>query len=688
MPDWTRQWLLVAALVANVAASSFADEGMWLFTNPPVARIEERYGFVPSPEWLEHVQKSAVRFCSGGSGAFVSADGLVLTNHHVGAPDLEKLSTETRNLLETGFYATAREHELPCPALELNVLWAIEDVTGQVSSAVTPTMSAPDANTARRSAISTIEEEAERATGLDCQVVSLYRGERYHLYQYKRFTDVRLVMAPEQAIAFFGGDTDNFEYPRYALDMCFFRVYEDGRPYRPEHFLAWSTAGVSEGDLVFVAGHPGSTQRLSTVAQLKFMRDIEFPSTLEELWRREVQLQTFSSRSDEYARIAAGELFGVQNRRKAYSGILGGLQDPATIRGKAEGESKLRAAVGGNPDYQNRWGDAWDQIAVARTGYRGFYDRHRTGIGSALFGIALNLVRLSEELAKPSADRLPEYSDARLDSVFLSLYSSDPIYDDLEIDRLASSLSHLMETFGGDDPFVQKALGGLSPNQQAEALVGGTTLEDVEVRKALVEGGPAAIAASTDPMIRLAVDLDPEFRAWRKQYEDEVESVEKEAYAKIAAAQFAVNGEDQYPDATFSLRLAFGTVMGYIEKGRQVPPFTTFEGLYERASERTGQTGFELPARWIDRRSELKLDTPYNFVCTADITGGNSGSPVINRGGEVVGVIFDGNIQSLVNDIVYSDTQARAVAVDSRAMIEALEAIYGAKALVKEILMR
>ena len=688
MTRWVRRTALAA--VFGVAASSLvmADEGMWLFTKPPAKYLKEKYGFEPTPQWLEHVQKSSVRFNGGGSASFVSADGLVMTNHHVGSDDLEKLSTPEKNLLKTGFYARTREEEAKCPDLEINVLWTIEDVTDRIKGAVTKGMSTADANTSRRKMTTTIEKECEDATKLDCQVVTLYKGGRYHLYQYKRFTDIRLVMAPEQDIAFFGGDNDNFEYPRFDLDMCFFRVYEDGKPYKPEHYLKWSQNGSADGELVFVAGHPGRTQRLNTVEHLKFMRDVEMPVSMQRLWRREVQLQTFSGRNAEFARIAEGDLFGVQNGRKARTGILAGLQDPAVMKKKMEDEKKLRAAVSANPDYKGQWGDAWDQVAQAQAKYREFYPRHRSGMRSDLFGIAVDLVRLAEEKQKPNAERLREYSDARLDSLYLELFSPKPIYDDLEIDRIASGLSYMVETFGGDDAYAQKALGGMSPRARAELLVRGTKLKDVELRKQLSEGGTVAIAASDDPMIRLAVELDPESRAWRKKYEDEIEGAEKYAYAKIAAAQFAINGEDMYPDATFTLRLAFGPVKGFVEGGRQVPPFTTFEGMYKRATERKGQTGFDLPQRWWDRKDKLKLDTPYNFVCTADIIGGNSGSPVVNKKGEVVGLIFDGNIQSLVLDIAYTEEQARAVAVDTRAIIEAMKKIYDAEPLAEEILRR
>lgn len=672
--------------VFSPVLSSHADEGMWLFTNPPTKMLKAKYGFEPSAAWLEHLQKSAIRFNNGGSGSFVSKDGLVMTNHHIGAGSLQKLSTPERNLMDTGFYAPTRTDELKCPDLEINVLWGVEDVTARVNAATTRGMSIAEANTARREMITTIEEDAEKATELDCQVVTLYKGERYHLYQYKRFTDVRLVMAPEQDTAYFGGDNDNFEYPRYCLDMCFFHVYEDGEPYKPDHHLDWSANGSSDGDLLFVAGHPGRTQRLNTVDHLRFIRDVELPIRMNNLWRREVQLLTFSARNEENARIARGDLFGFQNSRKARTGILGGLQDPAIMMKKQEDEERLREAVNADRKLRKQWGGAWDDVAEAREKYSEFYLRHRTGIRSSLLSIATRLVRLAEELPKENASRLPEYSDSNLDSLYLGLYSPAPIYDALEINRIASGLSLMMETFGGDDPSVQLALQGQSPKARAVALVQGTKLKEIDIRKAIVEGGQAAIDASNDPMIQFAVALDPDSRMWRKKYEDEIESVEHEAYAKIAAAQFAVNGEDMYPDATFSLRLAFGEVKGYVENGNNVSPYTNMAGLYQRATERQGQAGFSLPQIWWDKKDKIDLTTPSNFVCTADIIGGNSGSPVVNKAGEVVGLIFDGNIQSLVLDIAYTDNVARAVSVDSRAIVESLRKVYDAEALVSELL--
>ncbi|MFQ5463435.1 MAG: S46 family peptidase [Phycisphaerae bacterium] len=685
-------WMLVGGILTSVAASPVeADEGMWLLTSPPTKMLRDRYGFELKPEWLEHVQKSCVRVGYGGSASIISADGLVMTNHHVGRGQLQKHSTADRNLIEEGFYARTREEELRCDDLEMNVLWSMEDVTDLINAAAAG-KSAAAANDAREAKIAELTKQSQEKTGLFSEVVTLYHGARFHLYGYKRFTDIRLVMAPEAKIAAFGGDTDNFEYPRFCLDMCFFRIYEDGHPWHPEHYLSWSRKGVAEGDLVFVAGHPARTQRLYTTDHLKFLRDVSYPATLRRIWRREVQLLNFSARNDEFARIAKGELLGYQNARKAYTGMLAGLQDPAIFQRKLREEQRLRSVIDANPEYRGKWGDAWNQIAKAKAIHRSFFTRlsllrgRRAALGGRLFGVARTLVRMGEELQKPNADRLPEFRDSSLDSLRLSLFSPAPIYDDLEINRLASGLSLLAETLGYDDPTVALALAGQAPQQRAEALVRGTRLKDVAVRKRIAEGGTGAVAESGDPMIRLAAALDSETRLLRKRYEDEVESVERQSYAKIAAAKFALGGDSTYPDATFTLRLAAGVVQGYDEGGKRVPPMTTIGGLFERQRARRGEPPFDLPERWILRKNRLDLTVPFNNVSTADIIGGNSGSPLINRNGAVVGLIFDGNLQSLVWNVAFTDTQGRAVSVDARGIIESLRKIYEADALADEIL--
>ena len=678
--------LVAGTLLSLVSGTAQADEGMWLPTSPPTALLKERYGFEPTPAWLEHLQKSCVRV--GASGSLISADGLLLTNHHVGVGQISKLSTAERDLTVNGFYARTREEELKCPEMEVRVLWSVEDVTARVVAAAPSDLSPADAYTAQRKEMTRIEQESQDAGGLDSQVITLYHGARYHLYKYKRYTDVRLVMAPEKSAAFFGGDTDNFEYPRFDLDCCFFRVYDHGQSLKPEHYLHFSPEGARDGELMFVLGHPGRTRRLYTVDHVKFLRDVVMPTTLQTLWRSEVKLQTFCNRGPENARIGQDSLFYVQNSRKALSGALAGLLEPSLLQQKAEEQAKLRAAAlkAGSISASD---DPWADVAAAQEAYREFYVRYEflgRAWSSDLFEIARHLVRLAEELPKPSPDRLREYRESELDSVYVHVYSPAPIYDELEKAHMERWLSHLAETFGADDPAVVRALDGLSPEKRAEQLIRGCKLKDVDVRKRYVEGGSKAIDASIDPMIQLAKVLDPEVRALRKRFEDEVEGVERAARARIGAARFAAFGESVYPDATSTLRLAFGPVRGYSENGRQVPPFTDFAGMYARWEERRGQLGFDLPAQWIESRERIDLKTPLNFVLTADIIGGNSGSPVVNTKGEITGLIFDGNLQSLIWDIAYTDEQARAVAVDTRSILEALRKVYNAGPLVDEIL--
>ncbi len=681
------------ALLAAIAASSLlahstrADEGMWLLNNPPLKLLRERYGFEPSSSWLEHLQKSAVRM--GASGSLVSADGLLMTNHHVASDALDKLSTADRNLLRDGYYAKTRADELKVPDMEVSVLWTIEDVTDKVNAAAASAKSPAEANAARRKAMTTIEQEAKDKSGLRAQIVTLYNGARYHLYSYKRFNDVRVVFAPEQAIAFFGGDTDNFEYPRFCLDMTFFRIYENDQPVNPEHFLSWSKAGASEGELTFVVGHPGRTRRLYTADHLRFLRDVAFPLGLERIWRTEIKYQTFAGRSAENARIVHDDLLGVENGRKRNTGQLSGVLDPAVFNAKLVAEATLRDAVNHNPAWKSQWASAWDDLASAMNTSREFYARSTVlssiSGGSRLFSIAQTLVRLADEKPKPNAERLREFSDAALDSLMNRLLTTAPIYDELEVMKLESGLLWAAEKLGGEDPTVLKALNGLSPRARAEQLVRNTSLKDIDARKALADGGKQAVDASTDPLITLAKALDPELREYRKRAEDTVDAVERDAYARIAAAQFALFGESIYPDATGTLRLAFGPVKGWEEGGQKIPAFTTIAGLYDRAQERAGQTNFDLPDSWIKAKPSLNLSTPYNFVSTADIIGGNSGSPVVNIHGEVVGLIFDGNLHSLATDIAFNEQLSRAVSVDSRAIIEALRNVYHADALADEL---
>ena len=684
----TKETLLCLGL-GLLLAGARADEGMWLYSDPPRAQLKERHGFDATPEWMDHLQKSSVRFNSGGSGEFISADGLILSNHHVGADTLQKVSTKEHDYLKNGFYAKSLAEEIKAPDLELNVLMSIEDVTARVNAAVKSGASDEESFKARRSVMAEIEKESKDKTGERSDVVTLYQGGRYHLYRFKRYTDVRVVFAPEQQIAFYCGDPDNFEYPRFDLDVCFFRAYEDGKPAKIQHYLKWSQSGTKDGDLVFVSGHPGRTSRLFTMAELKYVRDVQMPRTLQRLFRMEVVLLSYSGRSQENARRAKDDLFGVQNSRKARIGGLAGLLDPELFGKKAAVEKALREKIAARGDLKDALA-AYDRIAAAQIviaeNARAYNLLEGGGaFHSELFSIARTLLRAGEERPKPNGERLREFNEAGRESLELALFSDKPIYPDLEELLLTDSLTYLAEELGASSPTVQKILAGKSPNARAAELIGGTKVNDVGFRKKLNEGGQAAVdAAANDPMIALAKSVDAEARSLRKIMEAQGEA-KQQSHAKIAKARFALEGTSSYPDATFTLRLAFGTVKGFAEGVRQIPAHTTFAGLYERAAEHENREPFDLPKIWTDSKSKLDLTVPFNFVSTADIIGGNSGSPVVDRKGEFVGIIFDGNIQSLVLDFAYSDAQARAVSVDSRGIVEALKKVYGADALVSEL---
>jgi len=663
---------------------------MWLFTNPPKKLLKDKYGFDATDQWLEHVRKSSVRFNSGGSGSFVSSTGLVMTNHHVGADTLQKISTKEKDYLKNGFYAKSQAEEVKAADLELNVLMEIEDVTDRVNAAVKPGMSPADSQKARRAAINEIEKESTEKTKLRSDVVTLYQGGAYHLYRLKKYTDIRLVFAPEKDVAFFGGDPDNFEYPRYDLDICFFRVYENGQPAKIEHYLKWSADGCKEGDLTFVSGHPGRTNRLNTIRHLEYIRDKQMPTQLALLRRREVLLKTYSDRSLENARRANEELFGIQNSRKARIGGLGGLQDPAFFGKKRAEEKALREAVAKDPKLAEQFGSAWDEVATAvaegeHVAKRFSFFERGVAFNSDLFADARTLVRLNAELKLPNKDRLREYGDAGLESLREKLFAETPVYKDLETAKLADSLASLIEEFGADDPLVTQILAGKSPTARAAELVNGCTLDKVDVRKQLAEPN-ADIAGNNDPMIQLARLVDPAAREFRTVYETKVDEPMKQAYGKIARAKFAVEGDKVYPDATFTLRLAFGLVKGYQEStGETIPAMTTLGGTFKHADAHGNVDPFKLPQRWHDAKASLNADTPFNFVSTADIIGGNSGSPVVNRDGALVGIIFDGNLQSLVLDFAFTDEQARAVSVHSAAIQECMRKVYGAAALADEL---
>ena len=669
-----------------------SDEGMWLLDEPPKDRLRTKYNFELSENWLRHARLASIRFNSGGSGSFVSPDGLIVTNHHIGADSLQKLSNPERNLLRDGFLARKRADELKCPDMELNVLQEVVDVTVRVDASVRPTMTAPEAFAARRATMSGIEKESLDATGLRSDVVTLYQGGAYHLYRYKKYTDVRLVMAPELGIAFFGGDTDNFEFPRYNLDICFFRAYENDAPVKAPHFFKWSATGPAEGDLVFVTGHPGTTNRQETYARLKHRRDVTLPYNLARLRLMEAVLTQYSERGPAERLVANGDLHRFANARKAFTGQYQGLLDPAIMRAKLASEVEM---IRGFRELKGPMGIEGVQAVVRIERLQGVLAsiekpwsllERGDAFGSELVSIARQIVRLNAELLHPSAERLREYRDSNLESLKFQLLSPAPISAELERIKIVASLGFMAENLGGDHPLLLKILAGQSPSARADELIAGSKLIDPKARKALIDGGATALDASADAMILFARLIDGEARALRKRYEEDIEEPERQSYGSIARAKFAIHGRTLPPDATFTLRLAYGVVRGYRADGQDVPWKTTFDGAFARAERQQNREPFALPARWLDGRKKLDGTTAFDFVSTADTIGGNSGSPVLNRAGEFVGINFDRNRYGLVRNFVYTDEQARHIAVHSGGILEALRKLYDCPELLAELL--
>ena len=684
--------VLLLALVC--ASGPRADEGMWTFDNAPRKLWKERYGFEPTDAWLDHLRLSSVRLIDGGGGggsaSFVSANGLVLTNQHVAAGQLQKLSTAARDLVRDGFYARTRADELKCPDLEANVLLSYEDVTRRVQSAARPGASDADAAAARRAAIATIEKESFDKTGLRSDVVTLYSGGEYWLYRYKRYTDVRLVFAVEEQIGYYGGDYDNFTFPRHDLDVTFLRVYENGVPARTEHFLHWSSTGPSDGEFVVLSGHPGSTDRLLTLTQITYQRDIGNPLQKKVWESRRDALARYGKSSPEAARRAAGTIRSLENSLKRLVGQQQGLENPRMIAKKEAEERALRARVSDNPEWQRAYASAWSRIDAIY----GELPQRAPRLAFSTLGVsrlgayATTLVRYAEEIGRPNEKRLEEFRDSRLEGVRFALLSTAPIYPDLEEAVLAGWLDDAQRTLGAADPFVKAALDGHTASEVARAVAQGTKLVDVAERKALLDGGPDTIRRSQDPAIALARRVEPVLRELRDWQDQRLRSVETSAGQQIAAARFAAYGKTVYPDATFTLRLGYGRVLGYEEDTTLVPWKTTFYGLYDRAEGFGEKPPYNLPARWKTGRDRLNLATPLNFVYTVDTIGGNSGSPIVNRNAELVGLNFDSNQQKLPNRYLYIDEAegSRAIAVHVAAIVEALAKLYDAQTLVGELL--
>ncbi len=683
-----RPGLLAAALLTFASAlplprSASADEGMWTLNGFPTERTKA-LGFAPDQAWLDAVRLASVRLTSGCSASIVSDRGLVLTNHHCAARCVAQLSTKKDDLSEKGFLAKNDAAERQCPAMEINQLTAITDVTARING-VTKGLEGAAFKEARDKEIAAIEKDCAKSDQVRCDVVTLYHGGRYDLYTYRRFQDVRLVFAPEDAIAYFGGDPDNFNFPRYNLDMALLRIYEDGKPATTPNRFTWSKDGSEEGELVFVSGNPGRTSRGNTVAQLEYLRDVYLPDRLFWLAEMRGQLTVFARQSKDQQRIAKTDLLYVENGYKALRGRLEALLDKELMRQKAEAEAQVKKKVASDPklaEYKGAWDAIERALRVARDLRTEYNAKEARGtFGSAAMGHARTLVRWAAEQNKPNGERLPEFTDSKLPAMKAHLMSKAPIHAKLERLKLILYLTKLREELGPDDPFVKKVLGAASPETLADRLLK-SKLDRPAFRKKLFDGGPSAIEKSKDPMIVLAREIDADARAIRERYETQVESVVDKNTEKVANARFATFGTSTYPDATFTLRLSYGQVKGFAHRGRPVTPYTTIAGAFGRA---TGQPPFALPKSFTKKKGAIDLDTPMNLVTTNDIIGGNSGSPLFNAKREIVGLIFDGNIYSLGGDYGFDASVNRAVAVDSRFMVEALGSVYGAKRLLDEI---
>ncbi len=679
--------LISMCLLTNVTLSlpamlAQADEGMWPLNRFPTKTFQDRHAFAPTAAWLDHVRLASVRFNSGGSGSFVARTGLVMTNHHVGTDCIQKLSQAGKDLIGNGFLANTSTEELRCPDLELNVLQEMRDVTAEIQAAIPKGLSPAATNAAQKAALSQVEKACTEKTHDRCDVVTLYDGGLFDLYRYRKFTDVRLVFAPEGQIAFFGGDIDNFTFPRFDYDMALFRVYDQGKPWVTDHFLTWNPEGGRDGDLVVTSGHPGSTARLMTVAEMKTLRDVVYPGRIAELDRIHAALVDYAQRSPEADRQQKAIRHGVDNARKALGGYLKALTDDAQLQQRAQKELSSDK----NADFKSNR----EAIDKTQPTLRHLWPRLRlleqTTMNSKLLGIARHLLRMRAELSRPEGERLREYRSSNLASVELALYSPAPVYLELEEALLTEALQRLALTLGAEDPLTVQVLAGLTPQARAKALVKGCTLADVSERKRLAADGKA-LDSSADSLLALARILDGPARAARKQLEDEVEGPVKAGHSALARAAFAAQGQAEAPDATFTLRLSVGKVAGYTEEnGAKMAAWTTYGGLFARSDKAHNELPWQLPPRWLKARDLLDMSVPFNAASTNDIIGGNSGSPIVDRDGKLVGLIFDGNIQSLSGQFWYDGSRNRAIWVHAKGLIQALRKVYGAEALAKELL--
>ena len=680
--------VLLVIVSACLPFSVFADEGMWTIDNFPADAVADRYGVRIGDQWLNDAQLATTRLENGCTGSFASADGLVLTNNHCTWGCIRNLSNADRNLSDKGFMARTHDEELRCETQQISVLVDMEDVTAKIADA-TAGLADAEANDARKAELTRLESACEEGAddNLRCEAVTLYNGGQYFIYTYKRYDDVRLVFAPELDIAAFGGDPDNFNFPRWCLDMTFLRVYENGSPASTPNYLKWRKAGPMSGDPVFITGHPGSTNRSLTVSQLKMQRDVSIPLYLYRMNEFRGRMLAWQNTSDEAAREVQQRILSIENGIKVRRNQLKALQNDEMMAQKAADEDELRRLVMADDEMREKYGEAWDIIDGAMQSYRNMYEDYlfiegSAGFGGSLFTYARTIVRGTAEREKPNEDRLRLYTDAALPQREQRLFAPRPINKEFENLSLTFTLEKMREWLGPDSQYVHKVLGNDSPASLAGRLVNESKLADPEVRKALWEGGVDAVRESDDPMIQLALSIDPDARALRKRYETEVEAPRTRGAEMIADARFEVHGTDIYPDATFTLRVTYGAVKGWEEKGSMVEPFTQTSRLFERT---TGERPFKLPDSWSAAREDLNPDTRFNFSATTDITGGNSGSPIVAADGNLVGLAFDGNIHSIAGDYWFDESMNRTVGVNTAIILEALETVYGADHLLNEL---
>ena len=650
-----------------------ADEGLWLFNKPPIEIVSQKYRFDITPKWMNHFQLASTNL--DGSSAFVSPHGLVLSVHH-GTPVLIELSTKDRDILKSGFYARTLEEELKCSGMELLVLQGIEDVTAQIHEGGQAGISYSDAVKVRGEKITEIEKTASEKTGLRCRVVSFHADNIFHLYQYKVYSDIRLVFSPEEAIAFFGGDPDNFDYPRQCLDICLFRVWEDGKPLESSHYLKWSLTGPKEGELIFLSGTPGGTSRFLTCSQLEFLRDVSYPFEIAFRQKKREVIHAYGTRGPEEARLASIKVWALENGLKAMRGYFSGLQDTDMMRKKADEEKAIREWIKQDPELEKEAGGAWNEIGAAQAQYASFYRKNALiadgrGFDTAYFQLARAIIRQAsgETKADPRALELPK-----------------PFDDVLETMTLTNSLE-LLKKECGDMVEVRWLVRDRPAEELAKDLVSGTKLKDPEFVRALVHGGPDAPALSNDPIIKLALLVEPVAKGLRAKVAEEIRSVENRNSELILKAWLKFKGDAlRPPDANGFLRLSFGVVKGFMDQGRKIPYCMDYRSLYEKAMKYGNTPPYELPSRFVQRKASIDPNVGFNFVTTADAIGGNSGSPCINRRGELVGILFDINPPALANRFIYDDTKARSILVHSRGILEALLKVYDAKPLADELM--